>query len=333
MATDSIPAKVASVFRPRQAIRLAGQYWLPLVLFLGGVLLIVAFVLLLPDKGISWGDKGNIGQFFKGFITSITMLVFFLTIWMQIREIPAQTEQMDQTSQDMVRQTEFLEQQWGLQKEQLNQLNIQEVLANIRMLAANVEERADPGGGTVEVWRSQAITELTQANLLLLRKHSLPALQSLCQSERPVLMAFGAETIRAIKANLRSAKLQGANLGGVMLDSAFLVEADLRGADLRNAVLLGSNLLQADLTDANLDGADLTGAHLLGANLTRANLIGASLIEVNLLGANLESAVLAGADLSLAFVDPRWRPALERSGARNVDKVRWGNMRLNARTA
>jgi uncharacterized protein YjbI with pentapeptide repeats len=333
MASISIPAKIAGFLRPRQALRLTGEYWLPVVLFVGGVLLIVAFVALLPDKKISWGDKGNIGQFFKGFITSITMLVFFLTIWMQIRAIPEQTEQLDQTSQDMVRQTDFLEQQWGLQREQLNQLNVQEVLANIRMLAANVEERPDATGGTVEVWRSQAIRELTQANLLLLRKHSLPALQGLCQSERPVLMAFGSETIAAIKSNLRGANLQGANLEGVMLDSAFLVEADLRGADLRNAVLLGSNLLQADLTEANLDGADLTGAHLLGANLTRANLLGASLIAVNLLGANLESAVLAGADLSLALVDPLWRPAIERSGARNVDKVRWSTMRLNARTA
>ena len=49
--------------------------------------------------------------------------------------------------------------------------------------------------------------------------------------------------------------------------------------------------------------------------------------------ANLESAVLTGADLSLALVDPRWRPAIEGSGARNVDKVRWSNMRLNVRTA
>ncbi|MFI5400713.1 MAG: pentapeptide repeat-containing protein [SAR324 cluster bacterium] len=333
MASASIPAKIARALRLRQALRLAGGYWLPAVLLVGGILLIVAFVYLLPNKAISWNDKGNIGQFFKGFITSITMLVFSLTIWMQIREIPGQTEQMAQTRQDMVRQTDFLQQQWSLQKEQLHQLNIQEVLANVRVLAANVEERAGPGGATVEVWRSQAITELTQASLLLLRKHSLPALHGLCRSDRPILTAFGSETIRAVKSNLRGAQLQGANLEGVMLDNAFLVDADLSGANLRNAVLLGSNLLQADLTDANLDGADLTGAHLMGANLTRANLLGANVIEVNLLGANLESAVLAGADLSLALVDPRWRPAIERSGARNVDKVHWGNTRLKAKTA
>ncbi len=313
----------------RSGLRRAGQYWLPALLLVLTVLLFVAFVTLLPDRAISWNDKGNIGQFFKGFITSITMLVFFLSIWMQIREIPQQQEQMEFTRLDMVRQTEFLEQQWNLQKEQLHQLNIQEVLANIRVLAANIEERSDPeSGATVEVWRSQAITELTQANLTLLRKHSLPALQSLCQSERPILIVFGTETIAALKANLRGAHLQGANLEGVMLDSAFLAEADLRGANLRNAVLLGSNLLHADLADASLDGADLTGAHLMGANLARVNLLGASLIEVNLQGANLDHAALAGADLSLALVDPKWRDMIERSGAKNADKVRWANTRL-----
>jgi hypothetical protein len=311
--------------------RIVGRYALLFVLLVLGVLLCVVFAILLPDSAISWNDKGNMGQFFKGLITSITMLVFFLTIWMQIREIPQQQEQMEQTNRDMVRQTEFLQQQWNLQKEQLHQLNIQEVLANIRVLAANIEERKDPASGaTVEVWRSQSITELTQASLLLLRKHSLPALQSLCQSERPILTVFGTETIGAIKSNLRGAQLQGANLEGVMLDSAFLAEADFRGANLRNAVLLGSNLLHADLADANLDGADLTGAHLMGANLAGVNLLGASLLETNLQGANLDHAAMAGADLGLAQIDPKWRDAVERSGAKNVDKVRWANTRLSA---
>lgn len=333
MASAKLPARIARAILPRRALRLAGEYWLPALLLAGGILLVLVFVYLLPDQAISWNDKGNIGQFFKGFLTSVTMLVFSFTVWMQIREIPGQTEQMDQTRRDMERQTDFLRQQWSLQKEQLHQLNVQEVLANVRLLAENIEERVDPSGDIVEVWRSQAITELTQASLVLLRKHSLPALHGLCQSERTILWAFGAETIRAIKLNLRGAQLQGANLEGVMLDNALLVDADLRGTNLRNSVLLGSNLMQADLTDANLDGADLTGAHLMGANLTGANLLGAGLVEVNLLGANLESTVLAGADVRLASVDPRWRPAIERSGARNVDKVRWGNTRLNARTA
>jgi uncharacterized protein YjbI with pentapeptide repeats len=333
-AATSVPndatGSVALMPRPaRGLLRRLGQYWLPVVLLVLTVVLFVVFAILTPDPHISWGDKGNMGQFFKGFITSITMLVFFLSVWMQIREIPGQNEQMDQTRQDMLRQTEFLEQQWNLQKEQLHQLNIQEVLANIRVLAANIEERTDAAtGATVEVWRSQSITELTQANLTLLRKHSLPALQSLCQSERPILIVFGTETIAAIKSNLRGAQLQGANLEGVMLDSAFLAEADMRGANLRNAMLLGSNLLQANLADANLDGADLTGAHLMGANLTGVNLLGASLIEVNLQGANLEHAVLAGADLSMALVDPKWQDTVEHSGAKNVDKIRWANSRL-----
>jgi hypothetical protein len=316
-------------------LRRAAPYWLPALLVLFAILLVTVFMILLPDRTIDWSDKGNLGQFFKGFITSITMLVFFVAVWMQIRDIPEQQLQMEQTREDMLRQTQYLEQQWGLQKEQLHQLNIQEVLANVRMLAANIDERADPAtGAAVEVWRSQAITELAQANLLLLRKHSLPALQSLCLSERPILTAFGTETILALKGKLRGAQLQGANLEGIMLDSAFLAEADLRGANLRNAVLLGSNLLQVNLEDANLDGADLTGAHLMGANLSRGNLLGASLIEVNLQGANLQDAVLAGADLSLAQVDPKWREMIEHSGAKNTDKVQWANSRLQrSRTA
>jgi uncharacterized protein YjbI with pentapeptide repeats len=315
---------------PRVAARFAGrfasQYWLPVLLVAGGIMLIVVFVTLLPDQNISWGDKGNMGQLFKGFVTSITMLVFFLAIWMQVREIPQQQEQMEHTRQDMERQTSFLEQQWQLQLEQLHQLNVQEVLANIRVLAANIEERKDSAtGATVEGWRSQSITELTQASLMLLRKHSLPALQGLCRSERPILTVFGAETIAAIKSNLRGAQLQGANLEDAALDSAFLAEADLRGASLRNATLLGSNLLHADLSDANLDGTDLTGAHLIGVNLSRANLLGANLEEVNLLGANLEQTVFAGADLKQALVEPKWRAMLERSGAKNVDRVQWAN--------
>jgi uncharacterized protein YjbI with pentapeptide repeats len=310
-------------------VRRAAPYWLPALLLLLAILLIVAFVILLPDQAIDWSDKGNMGQFFKGFITSITMLVFFVSVWMQIRDIPGQQLQMDQTREDMLRQTAFLEQQWELQREQLHQLKIQEVLANVRVLAANIEERTDPEtGAAVEVWRSLAITELAQANLLLLRKHSLPALQSLCLSERPILTVFGAQTIAALKSNLRGAQLQGANLEGIMLDSAFLAEADMRGANLRNAVLLGSNLLRVNLAEASLDGADLTGAHLMGANLSRGNLLGASLIEVNLQGANLQGTILAGADLSLAQVDIQWRDMIERSGARNTDKVQWVNSRL-----
>jgi uncharacterized protein YjbI with pentapeptide repeats len=313
-------------------IRRAGEYWFPTVLVLMGVILIVGSAFLTRDTSISWSDKGNMGQYFKGVLTTITVLVFLFTTWEQVREIPDQAKEMEQTQKDMLGQTDFMRKQWNLQQEQLHQLNIQEVLANIRVLAANIEERIDAGGATIEVWRSQAITDLTQANLLLLRKHCLPALQGLCQSDRPILTAFGSQTIQGLKANLRGAQLQGADLEGVMLDSAFMVEADLRGADLRNAVMLGSNLLQADLTGANLDGADLTGAHLLGANLSRANLLGSSLIEVNLLGANLDGTVLAGADLSLALMDPRWQPMIERSGARNVDKIRWANSRLNAKT-
>ena len=54
------------------------------------------------------------------------------------------------------------------------------------------------------------------------------------------------------RADLRSADLSGANLGG----------ANLRSADLSDAYLGGANLRSADLSGANLGGAYLSGANL-----------------------------------------------------------------------
>ena len=64
------------------------------------------------------------------------------------------------------------------------------------------------------------------------------------------------------RADLRSADLSGANLGG----------ANLRSADLSDAYLGGANLRSADLSGANLGGAYLSGANLGGAYLSGANL-------------------------------------------------------------
>ncbi len=311
------------------ALRLLREFWLPLGLVVLAGALAALFFALLPDSSVSWNDKGNMGQFFKGLVTCITMLVFFFAVWMQVRAIPAQQRELEQTHRDMVRQTEYLRQQWELQGEQLNQLKIQEVLANIRVLADNIAEvpaeapGSAPAGAVQESWRSQTTTELTQASLMLLRRHSLGALQSLCHSGRPILEIFALETIAAIKSSLRGAQLRGANLEGILLESAFLIESDLREANLRNARLGGSNLLGADLRGATLDGADLAGAHLIQANLERANLLGANLREVNLLGANLDQAALAGADVARASVERRWQSMLQTGGAKNVDQVHW----------
>ena len=68
-----------------------------------------------------------------------------------------------------------------------------------------------------------------------------------------------------------------------------------RGADLRSAKLGGADLEGANLRSANLWGADLGSANLGGADLRSANLGGADLG-----GANLRSANLWGADLGSA---------------------------------
>ena len=304
------------------------QYWFPILLLSFALAMFAVFVWLLPDPNISWTDKGNIGQFVEGFFNGITFIGFILSLWMQRREISKQQENLEHTRQEMLQQTVFLQRQSEVQKEQLIQLKIQEVLASIRLLADNVEQRPVAGnGGAQEVWKSGTITELARANLILLRKYSLEALQNLHHSERPILQQFARETIEAIKGNLRGAELRNTNMEGVQLDNAFLVEADLSGSNVRNAVFLGSNMSHANLQRAVLDGADLGGAHLINANLERANLLGASLVEVNLTGANLEQAILTGADFDHALVDTKWRTLIERCGARNVEKIQWANGR------
>jgi uncharacterized protein YjbI with pentapeptide repeats len=305
-------------------LKLLRDFWAPAVMALATAGMVAVFLWLLTTPHISWNDKSNIGQYFKGFITTITFVVFFVSLWIQVRDVPKQLESLGQTRQDMERQTRYLREQAALAQEQLNQLRLQEVLANIRLLADNVEVTPDPAtGAPVERWKSSAITELAQASLLLLRRHSVPALHSLRHSERAILQAFADTTLAAAKKNLRGAELQGAHLVGMRLDDAFLIDANLRECDLRNADLSGSNLLHAQLVEANLDGANLTGAHLMEADLARANLLGANLTEANLRDANLEQAVLAGADLTRAYIDQRWRTMVEGSGARNVDTVRW----------
>lgn len=307
-------------------VRVLREYWFPLILAAAAAAMLIVFVFLLPDPTISWTDKGNIGQFVEGFFNGITFIGFILSLWMQRREISKQQENLEKSRREMIHQTQFLQRQADVQKEQLHQLKIQEVLANIRVLADNVAERTDPATGVAqEVWKARAITELSRANLMLLRKYSLEALQNLQQSQRAILKAFASETIASIKSNLRGAELMETNLEGVQLDNAFLVEADLGGANVRNAIFLGANMLHANLSQANLDGADLGGAHLMNANLNRANLLGANLMEANLVGANLEQAILTGADLDHAQIDVRWKDMIVRCGAKNTDKITWSD--------
>ena len=63
--------------------------------------------------------------------------------------------------------------------------------------------------------------------------------------------------------------------------------ANLSQADLRYAKMDGANLFEADLSYANLSYANLSNANLTGANLTEANLSFVDLRGANLTGADL----------------------------------------------
>ncbi|MEN0062284.1 MAG: pentapeptide repeat-containing protein [Myxococcota bacterium] len=104
------------------------------------------------------------------------------------------------------------------------------------------------------------------------------------------------------RANLRGARLDGADLSGATLDRADLREASLRGASLTGTVLARSNLVRADLRRASLEKADLHNAHLLEANLEEASLYQANLSRADVVGANLSATNLRGVDLSTTQV-------------------------------
>ncbi|MBD2564293.1 pentapeptide repeat-containing protein [Nostoc linckia FACHB-391] len=102
-----------------------------------------------------------------------------------------------------------------------------------------------------------------------------------------------------MRANLKEASfdyanLEKANLTEAFLEDSFLVKAKLNKAILRGANLETSDLNKAVLKEANLEGANLKRADLEGANLEGANLKGANLEGANLEGANLEGANLEG---------------------------------------
>lgn len=100
-------------------------------------------------------------------------------------------------------------------------------------------------------------------------------------------------------ANLRGAKLDGANLSGTVLNGANLENADLRGADLSGAVLDQANLRNADLRKADLSGSvlpriDFEGVHHPGLQLPGVILSPGFKFRNNKLVAPAEAGVLAG---------------------------------------
>ena len=138
------------------------------------------------------------------------------------------------------------------------------------------------------------------------------------------LLSTGADLREAklIGANLRGANLFRADLRGANLRGANLFRADLRGADLRGANLFRANPIRADLRGADLEEANLEEANLVIANLKGANLKGANLVIANLKGANLKGANIIRADLNKTKVSKK---ALSRAIVEGVDlsEVDW----------
>ena len=100
------------------------------------------------------------------------------------------------------------------------------------------------------------------------------------------------------RSNFARANLSGAQLTGVDLSEAWMLEANMSNAEIIGGNLSGATLQQAILTEAILHGANLSDARLQMANLSRASLIGAIATESNFIMADLSLSKLMGADLN-----------------------------------
>jgi uncharacterized protein YjbI with pentapeptide repeats len=96
-----------------------------------------------------------------------------------------------------------------------------------------------------------------------------------------------------VKADLRNARLVGADLKGM----------DLHGANLIRANLTKANLTKANLSEALLGMANFSRANLSKANLSGANLYGTQLIRTDLCGATLTGSRVYGASVWNITVD------------------------------
>lgn len=87
----------------------------------------------------------------------------------------------------------------------------------------------------------------------------------------------------------RRANLKGAKMYGAQLPGANLFSANLKGAYLVDANLKDAGMFLADVSSADLRGADLSGAWMAGANLTGA-VVGMSptMSETDLSGAQYD---------------------------------------------
>ncbi|MEM9203751.1 MAG: pentapeptide repeat-containing protein [Actinomycetota bacterium] len=106
-----------------------------------------------------------------------------------------------------------------------------------------------------------------------------------------------------IGADLRDLDLRGVDFRGAVLDRADLRNAKLNGADLSGASMRDVNLDDAELIGARLDGADLSDANVRRAVLGRASMVDATLFNADLSEASLTDADLTKADLRAATLD------------------------------
>ncbi|MFE0421346.1 pentapeptide repeat-containing protein [Streptomyces sp. NPDC058953] len=128
--------------------------------------------------------------------------------------------------------------------------------------------------------------------------------------DRDLWMVDGLSLLRDSGAgvDLTHADLRGARLVGAEFAKADLSEADLRGADLAKAdlsgaVLVGADLSGADLYRASLLGADLTEADLRRTSLNHADLQRAVCVRTAFRGADLADSYLWDVDLSATYLD------------------------------
>lgn len=134
---------------------------------------------------------------------------------------------------------------------------------------------------------------------------------------------FEAEPARAIGADFRRARMEGADLhgavapgarfGGATLAGAVFLAARLEGADFQGAQLLGVNFTGASLEAARFEAASLVAVDFAGADLRGASFYTARLQFSDLAGARVAGADFRGAALwrtrppeDLSETDARW---------------------------
>lgn len=106
-----------------------------------------------------------------------------------------------------------------------------------------------------------------------------------------------------VGADLRGLDLRGANLSGLIFDRADLRNARLNGADLTGASLRDADLDDAELLGARLDGADLSSSRARRAVFGRSSMQNAVLFDADLTDANLIECDLSDADLRAVTLD------------------------------